>query len=345
MSEFAKKFFDLVEGRVSEPPADSAQRQVNKDGADHNRQQQNLQSGRKEAARTSDAPREKGVSGFFGRVELTEENADGTITTHVKGCPAPAGEAPPAKLHAELPVDTERNKIRIGTTDYGADQVVAHDLGSMVKKTFDVASHATSDKRFRELETPVNPINVFVPHRGREDEFMDYTACKNANAAFMDLRKYSGEIDPHLIAATIRNEQYFYKNGLDTGPDHYVAAHGSWKYGSSETIGPAQIRVSTVNYLAEKFPEVLGPIETAVISAEDVHRAPFFVGAYFANVIHGIERNQKPEYISDTVWKQINEKWHHGQCNDALIIAYNPHPEQVKHIKMQLMIVREKHPD
>jgi hypothetical protein len=120
---------------------------------------------------------------------------------------------------------------------------------------------------------------------------------------------------------------------------------GVWGGLAYETIGPAQMRVSTINHLAEKFPEVLGPAKTSVISAEDIHRAPFFVGAYYANVIHGIERNQKPDYISDKIWNQVTEKWHHGQLNEALIIAYNPHVDQIGHVRTQLKIVKEKHRD
>ncbi|CAM5999221.1 unnamed protein product [Sphagnum balticum] len=334
VSEIAKKFYELVEGKKPESDSAEAQKQVQVDGVAHNRQEQKKQQDFKEAGRTNSEPRNKNVSGFFGRVELIEETPDGKTITHVKGVPAPAFEAP---------------SVKIGTTDYKGDQIVAHDWGAISKKAFDVVSHAVSDQRFLECENPVKPLDVVFPHQGREDKFMDYQACKYANAAFPNLSKHIGDqpqqIDPHLIAAVIRNEQFFYKNLLDTGPDHVVNSQGHWTYGAHETIGPAQIRISTINHLAEKYPEVLGPAKTSVISAEDIHRAPFFVGAYFAYVIQGVEQNHKPEFISRNIWNQIIEKWHNGKLNDALIISYNPNPEQVNHVGTQLKIVKEKHPN
>jgi hypothetical protein len=351
MSEIARKFYEWMDGKKPENDSGEAQKQVQVDGVAHNRQEQKTQKDYKEAGRTSSKPREKGVSGFFGRVELAEELPDGTIVTHVKGVSAPASAdgAQSAKVPAETSAEAEPRKIRIGQVDYNANEVLAFDFGAVSKKAVDVVNHVVSDGKFLECENPVKPSDVVFPHRGTEDRFMDYQACKYANAAFPELNRHLGDkptqIDPHLIAAVIRNEQYFYKNLLDTGPDHVVNSLGHWAYGSQETVGPAQIRVSTINHLAEKYPDVLGPVKTSIISAEDIHRAPFFVGAYFAEVIQGVERNQKPDYISDNIWKQIVEKWHNGKLNDALIIAYNPNSEQVGHVGAQLKIVKEKHPN
>jgi hypothetical protein len=349
VSDIARKFYELMNGGKLEKESGEAQKQAQVDGVEHNRQEQKKQADFKEAGRTSSEPREKGVSGYFGRVELTEETPDGKIITHVKGVPAPDSEVQSAKLSAETSANAEPRKIRIGKVDYNANDVLAYDFGVVSKKAFDVVKHAVSDGKFLECESPVKPSDVVFPHRGTEDKFMDYQACKYANAAFPDLSNHIGDeptqVDPHLIAAVIRNEQYFYKNLLDTGPDHVVNSLGHWAYGGHETIGPAQVRVSTINHLAEKYSEILGPVKTSVISAEDIHRAPFFVGAYFAEVIQGIEQNQKPEYISDKIWKQIVEKWHKGKLNDALIISYNPNSDQVAHVGAQLKFVREKHPN
>jgi hypothetical protein len=144
------------------------------------------------------------------------------------------------------------------------------------------------------------------------------------------------------VAATIRNEQYFYKNLLDTGPDHYAKGHGGWPYAAEQSIGPAQIQVGTIRQLVKEFPTVLGPAETAVTSAEDIHRAHYFVAAYFADVIHGIERKKKPEFISNDNWKQINEKWQRGKLTEALIISYNPDHHQIEQVGTQLKRVKEK---
>lgn len=71
-------------------------------------------------------------------------------------------------------------------------------------------------------------------------------------------------------------------------------------------------------------------------NAIDVHHAPDFVGAYFSVVIHDIETKQKPDYISDNIWKHINDRWQKGQHNEALIIAYNPDPNQINHVFTQI---------
>jgi hypothetical protein len=46
----------------------------------------------------------------------------------------PAQEALSAKLLTESSTDAEPTKIRIGNTDYDADQLVSQDLGKMFKK-------------------------------------------------------------------------------------------------------------------------------------------------------------------------------------------------------------------
>jgi len=233
MSEIAKKFFDLIEGRVSEPPADNAQKQISKDGADHNRQQQNLEAVRREAARTSEAPREKGVSGFFGRVELTEENADGTITTHVKGCPADSSVPASCETKSDIrgfgadrsdSLESQHN-YRFGNTDFDESQVVSQNWDRMYKAGRDALKNTTALPELLKLEQPKNWQDVQYPHRGNEDQFVDYDSCKIANQKFPKLAHHN--IDADLIAATIRNEQFYYMNGKDVGPDHFIAKVGA----------------------------------------------------------------------------------------------------------------------
>jgi hypothetical protein len=96
------------------------------------------------------------------------------------------------------------------------------------------------------------------------------------------------------------------------------------------------MQVRNINYLAQTYPEQLGQITDGVRNAEDVHRAPFFVGAYFADVIRGIETKQRPGYISEKTWNSINEHWQKGDRNEALIVAYNPDPNQINHVFTQL---------
>jgi hypothetical protein len=313
VSDIAKKFYEWCEGKKPESDSAEVRKQVQVDGVAHNRQEQEKQADFKEAGRTNSKPRNEGVSGHFGRVELTEETPDGKIITHVKGVPAPDSEAQSAKLTVETSADAEPSRVRIGTVDYGADQVLAYDWEAAAKKVIDAGKLASGDKRFWELEVP-GTFDFRFPRRGREDECVDYAACDKASGAFPDLKKYigdqQGQVDPHLVAAIIRNEQFYYKNFYDTGPDHYAKAHGGWPYGSHQSIGPAQIQVGTIRFLAEKFPEVLELGQSAVNSAENIHHAPYFVTAYFATIIHGVEHNKKPDFISSDNWKQITEKWH-----------------------------------
>jgi hypothetical protein len=63
------------------------------------------------------------------------------------------------------------------------------------------------------------------------------------------------------------------------------------------------------------FPKELGPKAEAVRNAETVEKAPYFVAAYFADAIQGIESKHKPGYISEKTWKSINEHWQKGEEN------------------------------
>lgn len=67
------------------------------------------------------------------------------------------------------------------------------------------------------------------PHRGHEDNHVSYGACAGANKPFENIRMRigsgPGHIDADLIAGIMRNEQFFYKQMLDSGQDHYVRNH------------------------------------------------------------------------------------------------------------------------
>jgi hypothetical protein len=344
VSEIAKKFYEWCEGKKPESNSGEAQKQVQVDGVAHNRREQKKQADFKEAGRTSSVSRNEHVTGSLGRVELTEVTPDGKIITHVRGVPAPAQEAQATKLPAESSTDAEPRKTRIGATEYGADQVVAQDLGKMFKKGMDFVTQSAANPELLKTEKPPDGGDWRYPHRGREDEFVDYDSCAKANKAFPEMAKYLGDapgrIDPNLIAATIRNEQFYYVNLKDPGPDHYVKTHGNWPFGQDKSIGPAQMQVENIRKLAKKFPGVLGPESEALSNAIKLERAPYFVGAYFADVINGIEYHQKPDYITASTWKSVNEHWQKGEKNEALIFAYNPDLNQVNHIFTQLDAIK-----
>ena len=231
-------------------------------------------------------------------------------------------------------------KIKVGDQEYSKDQVVAQDWGRMIKKGLDRTVQSAQNPDLIHWENPPEGGDQFYPRRGREDEFIDYDACAKANKDFPELTKYigdsSGQIDPDLIAATIRNEQFYFDNKKDAGPENYVQKHHAWPFNQDESLGPAQMQVQNMEHLAATYPKQLGAEADAVRNATDVHKAPYFVGAYFADVLHGIETKQKPDYITDKIWKQINEHWQKGEKNEALIIAYNPDPKQINHVFTQL---------
>lgn len=238
---------------------------------------------------------------------------------------------------AEAP---EQKSITIGKTDYPSENVISRDWGATLKKGLDRAIQSLQHPDLIHAEMPPEGGDLNYPRRGREDDFIDYVACAKASKDFSALAKYIGEgpnnLDPDLIAATIRNEQFFFDNKKDAGPENYVQKHRSWPFNQDESLGPAQMQVQNMKHLAKSFPHQLGAEADAVRNGTDVHRAPYFVGAYFADVIQGIENKQKPDYISDSIWKQMNELWQKGQRNETLIIAYNPDPKQIKHVFTQL---------
>lgn len=256
------------------------------------------------------------------------------------GDAGPLNSQPQVMTDATNAVPAETRSVELGDHQYKPDEVTAQDWGALIKKGIERAGQAAQNPELREGEDPPEGGNPGFPHRGREDEFIDYAACLKANKAFPELAKHVGDgpgkIDADLIAATMRNEQFHYVNVKDTGPDHYVRAHGNWPFNRDESIGPAQIQVRNIEHLAEKFPKTLGTKADAVKSAATVEYAPYFVAAYFADVIQGIESKHKPEYITNATWKSVNDHWQKGERNEALIIAYNPDPKQINHVFTQL---------
>ncbi|MBA4027046.1 MAG: hypothetical protein C0473_02275 [Cyanobacteria bacterium DS3.002] len=220
------------------------------------------------------------------------------------------------------------------------DAIVARDWGATLKKGLDRTLQTAQHPDLIHWENPLEGGDQVYPRRGREDEFIDYDACAKANKAFPELAEYIGsgprQVDPDLIAATIRNEQYYFDNRKDAGPENYVQKHHSWPFNQDESLGPAQMQVQNMEHLTTAYPKQLGIVSDAVKNGTDVHRAPYYVGAYFADVVHGIESKQKPDYIAENIWKQVNERWQKGQHNEALIIAYNPDPNQINHVFTQL---------
>lgn len=189
------------------------------------------------------------------------------------------------------------------------------------------------------------------PHRGREDDFVSYGACAAANRPFENVRLKigtgPGHIDPDLIAALMRNEQFHYKNFVDTGTDNYVRKHGNLDVLHDDTysIGPAQMQIRNIRNLVKQFPEQLAPYEKDPLrTALNPGDAPMFVAAYMSNTIEHLERGTNPGF-SPGVWSNIEKHWKDGDANGALILAFNPDPRQIDNVGKQLEIIKQKRKD
>jgi hypothetical protein len=152
-----------------------------------------------------------------------------------------------------------------------------------------------------------------------------------------------GHIAPDLIAGIMRNEQYYYKQGIDTGSDNYVRNHGNLDILHDQTysIGPAQLQIRNIHEMIRQFPEQLGryasdPLRAALNSGD----APYFVAAYMSHMVNHLESGKNPG-LSDGVWKNIEKHWRSGDANGAIILAFNPDPDQIAHVNTQLEIIRK----
>lgn len=178
---------------------------------------------------------------------------------------------------------------------------IAYDIKDIQKDVRKVGNHIEYAKQtLSSFEAPakLELLNAVYPRRGHEDAYISYPECRAANAEFPELAKRIGEgrnhIDRHLIAATIRLEVTFFKQGADTGQDKYVQEHGKDDgIGEAVSIGPAQMQIRHVSRLVKDFPKQLGRFEgdpaRAVLKVEN---APHFVGGYFSDIIQHLEKVQ-----------------------------------------------------
>ncbi len=195
-------------------------------------------------------------------------------------------------------------------------------------------------------EDPPKGGDYWHPHRGREDDFVSFPACAAAVMPFENVRIRMGEgpghIDPDLIAAMMRNEQFYYKQIGDVGQDNYIRIHGNLDILQDDTysIGPAQMQIRNVHKLLEQFPKQLGQYKDDPLRAvERPGDAPMFVAAYMSNIIEHLENHKNPGF-SAGVWNNIAKHWKDGDANGALILSFNPDPNQIAHVTKQLQIIK-----
>ncbi len=228
---------------------------------------------------------------------------------------------------------------------------IAYDLKDIqkdVRKVGNRIEYAKHSLSSFEAPAKLELLNAVYPRRGHEDAYISYPACKAANEEFPELAKRIGDgrnhIDQYLIAATIRLEVAFFKQGADTGQDKYVQEYGQGAgIGENVSIGPAQIQIRHVNRLVKEFPEQLGRFESdPARAALKVENAPHFVGGYFSDAIQHLKKGTKPEYIGGIDWGGVKQYWSEGDLNAALIYAYNPTKDHIDSVKQQLKIIHQK---
>lgn len=217
------------------------------------------------------------------------------------------------------------------------------------------------------------------PHRGHEDQHLDYQACKQAfSQAHLD--KYPG-VTPELIAGAMRNEQSFYKNS-DAAQDKQVRekgtvlnAHG--QEDDTASIGPAQMQIRKIRGLvnmetSDHQPKYsfLGDLkDDPVTKALDPKNAARLAAAYFAESAEALTKMKIPvnnETLAYT-WNpdvfKANGKY---ECPNAVQLkaeqqlpkqmrphresVWNPYDDDilktsthVQHVKEQIRLIHDRH--
>ena len=236
------------------------------------------------------------------------------------------------------------NKFTIDGLDEDTPKI-AYDLKSAQKDVQRVGTFLDCSKQSLSSLEMGNPL---YPHQGKEDSYVSYPACSAANVEFSELAKRIGEgrghIDRSLIAATIRLEVAFYKQGVDTGQDKYIQEHGRDDgIGQVASIGPAQMQIRHIERLVKEFPQQLGKFAADPLRAAlKIENAPHFVGGYFSEVVQHLNKDTKPDYIGPKDWVGVKKYWSEGDLNAALIYAYNPRQDHIDSVKKQLKIIHEK---
>lgn len=115
---------------------------------------------------------------------------------------------------------------------------------------------------------------------------LNVSACDAASKAFVLDRL---GIEKNLVAGLVWNEQ-LHKKPTDLAQDSAIWAGVKLDGGTS--IGPAQMQIRNIEFLAEKYPglkELGDPLKAAL----DPAKAPFFVAAYLANEVESISAYNK----------------------------------------------------
>jgi len=180
--------------------------------------------------------------------------------------------------------------------------------------------------------------SVIFPHRDDPEKWIDRNAAKLASSCFSRLSDYSKrhqETGAGLIVALMKNEQTYYQAGKDgLLQDAVVRRLGAYPLPApldSPTIGPGQIKLGTIEYLAGKYPNVFGTKEATVPLATDTYVSTLLVGAYLDDRIEKLDRWSKtaPDQTKLTHDEKLLHDnclplWKSGEETKALIKSFNP---------------------
>lgn len=102
------------------------------------------------------------------------------------------------------------------------------------------------------------------------------------------------------------------------------------------------MQIRNIRNLVKQFPEQLAPYENDPLRAAlNPGDAPVFVAAYMSNIVTHLETGSNPGFSSG-VWNNIAKHWKQGDANGALILAFNPNPNQIEHVNSQLEIIKSR---
>ncbi|MCC6981004.1 MAG: hypothetical protein IT343_21970 [Candidatus Melainabacteria bacterium] len=196
--------------------------------------------------------------------------------------------------------------------------------------------------------------SAIFPHREDPEKWIDRNAAKLAATTFPGLAEFSNrnqKIGADLIVALMKNEQTYYQAGKDgllqDAAVHYLGRYPLPAPFNSPTIGPGQIKLSTIEYLAGKYPVVFGDKATIAHVATDKYVSTLLVGAYLDDRIEKLQKLAKA--AEDPAKLAHDEKLLHDNCLSlwkagdetmALIKSFNPadkdHPANVlKHLEQE----------
>jgi hypothetical protein len=173
------------------------------------------------------------------------------------------------------------------------------------------------------------------PYKDNPDQQMDYNACHKAWNSFPALQRHAN-LDPAILPAIVRNEVSHLRvdDQLIWNP---AAAHGyDYNQRPETTIGPANMMVSNIRHLVQKYPQLTDPekggIDPKHILEDAIkpRQAAWLAAAYLADKTEAMEAHGR---------KVIT---HHD-----LIKSYNPEADQKQQFKLihqQLIEIKQHHP-